>query len=287
VFGGKTKDNDTNIKDKIKHEAWDWVKALLYAVIAVIIIRLFVFETMMVPTESMVPTIVPQDRLFVERITFQAREPEYGEVVVFWTPFVDKGAQKMLGAFDHFMDLFSPAEFKGHVKYVKRLIGKPGDIIELTPILGDQGNDDYRVLINGETPKRLKDITYEKAGVFADPEFYHKMAYPSEYKYLTTQERQMFVYYNDSLDYNLAYEEVFGLMDISSYAWFDKEANKIKIKVPDGTYFFMGDNTAHSFDGRYFGFVPEKNIVGGPLLTFWPMNRFGPINTDPTAGELE
>ncbi len=281
----KKDSKEMKIKDKVKHEAWEWVKALVYAVIAVVIIRLFVFETMMVPTESMVPTIVPQDRLFVERITYQAREPEYGEVVVFWTPFVDKNAQEMLGAFDHFMDLFSPAEFKGHVKYVKRLIGKPGDIVELAPILGENGKDGYRVLVNGETPDRLKDITYTRAGIFTDPQFFRKMAYPSEYKYLTPATVQWFTMYNDSLEYQMAYEEIIGDAEVSSYAWV--ESNDVKVKVPDGMYFFMGDNTEHSFDGRYFGFVPEKNIVGGPLLTFWPLNRFGPINTDPTTGELE
>jgi len=285
VLDEKKDSKEMKIKDKVKHEAWEWVKALVYAVIAVVIIRLFVFETMMVPTESMVPTIVPQDRLFVERITYQAREPEYGEVVVFWTPFIDKNAQEMLGAFDHFMDLFSPAEFKGHVKYVKRLIGKPGDIVELAPILGENGKDGYRVLVNGETPDRLKDITYTRAGIFTDPQFFRKMAYPSEYKYLTPATVQWFTMYNDSLDYQMAYEEIIGDAEVSSYAWV--ESNDVKVKVPDGMYFFMGDNTEHSFDGRYFGFVPEKNIVGGPLLTFWPLNRFGPINTDPTTGELE
>jgi len=285
VLDEKKDSKEMKIKDKVKHEAWEWVKALVYAVIAVVIIRLFVFETMMVPTESMVPTIVPQDRLFVERITYQAREPEYGEVVVFWTPFIDKNAQEMLGAFDHFMDLFSPAEFKGHVKYVKRLIGKPGDIVELAPILGENGKDGYRVLVNGETPDRLKDITYTRAGIFTDPQFFRKMAYPSEYKYLTPATVQWFTMYNDSLEYQMAYEEIIGDAEVSSYAWV--ESNDVKVKVPDGMYFFMGDNTEHSFDGRYFGFVPEKNIVGGPLLTFWPLNRFGPINTDPTTGELE
>ncbi len=267
----------TSIKEKAKQETVEWVKALIYAVIAVVIIRLFVFETMMVPTESMVPTIIPQDRLFVERITYQAREPEYGEVVVFWTPFVDKEAQKMLRAFDHFMDMFSPKEFQGHVKYVKRLIGKPGDVVELSQNIGGSG---YRVVINGQTPDLLKDINYERAAIFTDPNFYRKMAFPKEYPYLSAQEKNLFNYYNEALDYEIAYEEVFGKLEVEEYAWYDKDSGKVKIKVPDGLYFFMGDNSAHSFDGRYFGFVPEKNIVGGPLLIFWPLNHFGPINKD-------
>ena len=118
-------------ESRLVHELKEWGKALLYAIVFGTIIRLFMFETMMVPTESMVPTIDPGDRLFVEKITYQLTEPDYGDVVVFWVPFVDKESLKMLRAFDKFMDMFSPKEFKGHVKYVKRLVGKPGDILEL------------------------------------------------------------------------------------------------------------------------------------------------------------
>lgn len=275
--GVSVQKKETTIKEKAKKETVEWVKALIYAVVAVIIIRLFVFETMMVPTESMVPAIVPQDRLFVERITYQAREPEYGEIVVFWTPFVDKEAQKMLRAFDHFMDMFSPKEFKGHVKYVKRITGKPGDVLELTPIIGEDG---YRIVINGKTPERLKNIRYEKAGIFTDPGFFRKMAYPEEYPYLSSQEKNFFGFYNQALDYEISYKEVFGDLEVQDYAWYDKESGKVKVKIPDGMYLFMGDNSAHSFDGRYFGFVPKKNVVGGPLLIFWPINRFGAVNKD-------
>ena len=276
----KQESSEVTLKNKFSREAWDWVKALLYAAVAVVIIRLFVFETMMVPTPSMAPTIEPQDRLFVERITYLAREPEYGEVVVFWTPFVDQDAQEMYGPFDHFMELFSPAEFKGHVKYVKRLIGKSGDVIELTPVRGKSGS--FNVLINGEIPERLKEYEYSQAGIFTDTEYFRKMAYPSEYEALPV-EVQWYTLEGNTEDYRAAFDELLGDVETSSYAWFDADANKIKIKVPDGMCFMMGDNTDNSFDGRYFGFVPEENIVGGPLLTFWPLNRFGTINIEAIA----
>ena len=123
-------------KERAIYEAKEWSKAFIVAFVAAIIIRLFVFETMMVPTGSMIPTIIPGDRLFIEKITYTVREPEIGEIVVFWTPFVDRQALGMLGWFDKFMDLFSPRKFKGHVKYVKRLVGKEGDVLELVKVPG-------------------------------------------------------------------------------------------------------------------------------------------------------
>ncbi|MCF7790855.1 MAG: signal peptidase I [Victivallales bacterium] len=45
------------------------------------------------------------------------------------------------------------------------------------------------------------------------------------------------------------------------------------VKVPEGHYFMLGDNTSVSADGRYWGFVPRANIVGKPLFVFWPFSR--------------
>jgi len=268
----KKGNNTKDVGKKIGKEAFDWLKALIYAVVAVLIINLFVLENMMVPTTSMVPTIMPGDRLFVEKITYQSREPEYGDIFAFWTPFVDKIAQEKLQAFDHFMNMFYPAEYQGHVKYVKRLIGKPGDIIEME--LNSDLNG-YHILVNGETPEQLEDLKYEKAGIFNDPDFYLKLAYPDKYKVIIGNQINWFKYYNESLEYDKAYENMVGDVPRNEYAWYDEESKRIKIKIPEGMYFAMGDNTNESFDCRYFGFVPEKNIVGRPIIRFWPLNRFG------------
>jgi signal peptidase I len=42
-----------------------------------------------------------------------------------------------------------------------------------------------------------------------------------------------------------------------------------EVVVPPGHYFAMGDNRDNSFDSRYFGFVPQQNIIGRPLFIFW------------------
>jgi len=151
-----------------KKVVWETVKSLIYAFVAATIIRLYVFETMLVPTPSMVPTIQVGDRLFVEKITYTTREPQIGEIVVFWSPTPDERAQLMLRAFDKFMDLFAPRKFKGHVKYVKRLVGKEGDILEIKK--GEDGK--YHLFVNGKIPEPLKHIEYLPEGIFKYPEFY-------------------------------------------------------------------------------------------------------------------
>ncbi|MFH1867481.1 MAG: signal peptidase I [Candidatus Omnitrophota bacterium] len=45
------------------------------------------------------------------------------------------------------------------------------------------------------------------------------------------------------------------------------------IKVPDDSFFVLGDNSASSRDSRYWGFVPKKYLAGKAFLIYWPLNR--------------
>jgi signal peptidase I len=52
---------------------------------------------------------------------------------------------------------------------------------------------------------------------------------------------------------------------------FGKEG--VPVKVPEGSLFVLGDNSASSHDSRFWGFVPEENLIGKAEFIYWPLNR--------------
>ncbi len=45
------------------------------------------------------------------------------------------------------------------------------------------------------------------------------------------------------------------------------------VKIPEGSYYVLGDNSASSRDSRYWGFVPKKGLIGKALVIYWPLTR--------------
>jgi len=293
----QAKQNNSEKKDVVqkgKNIAKEILITLIYAIVAATIIRIFVFETMLVPTPSMVPTINVEDRLFVEKITYSAREPEIGEIVVFYTPFPDERAQQMLRAFDKFMDLFTPKQFNGSVKYVKRLVAKEGDVITLSQVDGN-----WKLFVNGKIPEHLVNVSYLKEGIFRYPKLWDYLVEGSKIRNNKEKYREfLFTLASKEgtelanivfsilgglepvpygIDYTVFVEQYLAPNNInfSDYVW--EENGQVYVKIPKGFYFFMGDNSSQSLDSRYFGFVPKTAVIGRPILRVWPFKAFGPV----------
>jgi signal peptidase I len=107
--------NDAHQAHHLKNDTIEWIKAILIAIIIVVVIRWFLFTPTLVSGISMQPNFENKERLIVNKIIYNIRDPKRGEVVVFHAP-----------------------EKKD---YIKRVIGLPGDTVMV------KGDDVY---INGE-----------------------------------------------------------------------------------------------------------------------------------------
>jgi len=114
-------------------EIKEWVSTILIAIVLVIIIRTFLLDSRVVPSSSMEPSILPNDRLFVEKISHRLFGLERGDVIVFEPP--------------------EGSEFQDDM--IKRLIALPGDTVEIK---------DGKLYLNGEPqeePYLKEPVNYE------------------------------------------------------------------------------------------------------------------------------
>jgi signal peptidase I len=167
-----------------------------------------------VPTGSMNPTILEGDRVLVDKHVFGLRipftrvhltagdNPERGDIVVFDSPL-------------------------DGTSLVKRVIGIPGDVVQLE---GD------RLTVNGHAARYSSEDIPRVRGLLAATAAQHP---------LLLRETGL-----------SAPHEIMLLPARPARRFLDA------VTVPDGMYFMMGDNRDNSADSRYFGFVPRRDIVG-------------------------
>jgi len=136
-----------------KYKTWkywcdEWVKPIIYALIIAFFIRTFIAQPFKIPTSSMVPTFKPGDRIFVNKFIYGIRMPFTGTKLI-------KVKDPARGDIVVFRSPVEPGKF-----LVKRLVGKPGDTVELK-----KGH----LFINGKTPEEplvLQKIAYYNRGEY-------------------------------------------------------------------------------------------------------------------------
>lgn len=116
---------------KILVEVLDYVKIILVALIITNILNVFVFGLSQVRQSSMEPTLIEKDQLIVEKLTYTFANPKSGDIVVFIDELeVDNSLSgKFKRLYDDMFAKFNNKE--GHLRLVKRVIGVPGDVIDI------------------------------------------------------------------------------------------------------------------------------------------------------------
>lgn len=94
---------------KLQQELREWVIILIISMLVMIPVRIFALDNRTVPTGSMIPTIQPGDRLFIDKISYNFKDLERGDIVMF----------------------VPPAEAGLKDDLIKRLIALPGDTVEI------------------------------------------------------------------------------------------------------------------------------------------------------------
>lgn len=128
------------------------------------------------------------------------------------------------------------------IDYIKRVVGVPGDKIAYR---------NKHLTINGK-PLEVnfeKNYEYTSAGL--------NMTYAKQFTEQLGEKK-----------HNILIEENSMMPDMD-----------IEVEVPAGHYFAMGDNRDNSRDSRFWGFVPEKNLVGKAFFIWWNFDDFGRIGS--------
>ncbi len=120
------------------------IETIVIVVVLVILIRNFLGEPRWIPSGSMKPTLLEGDRIFIEKISNFLSEPKRGEIVVFYPPF-EELEQDSWAIFTRLSGFFNK-----DTAYIKRIVGIPGDNIEIKQNIDNETNDVY---INGKLLK--------------------------------------------------------------------------------------------------------------------------------------
>ncbi|OAJ58035.1 signal peptidase I [Paraburkholderia ginsengiterrae] len=232
--------------DKLRQPWWLEYSASFFPVILVVfVVRSFVVEPFKIPSGSMVPTLLVGDFILVNKFDYGIRLPITNTKIT-------EGRALQRG--DVVVFRYPKDE---SVDYIKRVIGLPGDTVAY---------QDKQLTINGkpvpETP--LPDYLDEE-----------RLGYAKQFEE-NLDGRKNAILNNPAVPPFIVGAEDYPYRDNCTY-----NARGVICKVPPGNYFMMGDNRDNSADSRYWGFAPDKNIVGRAFfiwMNFSNLKRIGSFN---------
>ncbi|WP_372929735.1 signal peptidase I [Shewanella putrefaciens] len=204
----------------------------IFPVIAfVLILRSFIYEPFQIPSGSMMPTLLVGDFILVEKFSYGLKDP------VWRTKLVETGEPKR-GDVVVFKYPENP-----QIDYIKRVIGLPGD----------------RIIYRNKQLMLQKACGAEQVNC-PEPEV---VARTEVSRGDFSQDGVPLLRYTEQLG-DVAHDILINPTRSDMLGYFKREGNLPagEFVVPEGHYFTMGDNRDNSTDSRFWGFVPEENLVG-------------------------
>lgn len=226
----------------------EYAKGFFPILLVIFLLRSFLVEPFQIPSSSMRPGLVVGDFILVNKYTYGLRIPVLNTVFM---PV--KQPQRGDVMVFHF-----PEDPK--TDFIKRVIGLPGDTVAY---------HGKRLSINGQSVRVEPDGTYQyvdKGFDVTDTQRYQE--------FLSEQPHPMIV--DDKQPRSLVLQAVRDFPNRENCTYSE---DGFVCKVPDGHYFMMGDNRDNSHDSRYWGFVPDANIVGKAFLVWMNFGNLKRIGT--------
>lgn len=252
----------------------EYIRVAVIAFLLVVLIRTFFLEAYKIPTSSMETTLLPGDLILVEKLSYgtfnQLDIPLTGwSIPVFTLPDYTKPAVNDVIVFRFPGDRDALIENED-VNYIKRVVGLPGSVLEII---------EKKVYVNGEAVTQPEGVIFKSAAgenkserIFPrgrgwSDKNYGPLQIPQKGDLIRLtpfnfQEWRVFI--NRELGRETAALEG-GKIYIDG-----KETSEYTVKK--NYYFVLGDNRDDSMDSRYWGFVPEENIIGRAFMVYWSLD---------------